>query len=116
MTGAGRPSRTRVELLYFTGCPTYLEAEQTLREVLEEGGVDTDVTLVPVDTDEEARRLRFPGNPTVRIDGRDPFPTPERSWWGLACRVYATPEGPKGAPTAGMLRDALGLTGRDDQE
>ena len=33
MTSADRPSRTRVELLYFDGCPTYLEAEQTLREV-----------------------------------------------------------------------------------
>ena len=116
MTGAGRPSRTRVELLYFDGCPTYLEAEQTLREVLEEGGVEADVALVPVNTDEEARRLRFPGSPTVRIDGRDPFPIPERSWWGPACRVYATPKGPKVASTAEMLRDALGLTSREAQE
>ena len=105
-----------MELLYFDGCPTYLEAEQTLREVLEEGGVEADVALVPVNTDEEARRLRFPGSPTVRIDRRDPSPIPERSWRGLACRVYATPEGPKGAPTAEMLREALGLTRREDLE
>ncbi|MDP9476919.1 MAG: hypothetical protein M3R38_14745 [Actinomycetota bacterium] len=36
------------------------------------------VALAGVDTDEEARRLRFPSTPTIRVDGRDPFPGPER--------------------------------------
>lgn len=111
MTHPSRPLAPKVELLYFDGCPTYLEAEQNLRTVLEGGGVDADVSLVAVNSDEEARRLRFPGSPTIRIDGRDLFPTPEPSQWGLACRVYATPAGPKGAPTPEMLRAALGLVG-----
>ena len=116
MTSTDRPSPPRLELLYFDGCPTYLEAEQNLSTVLEEIGVDTDLTLVAVNTDEEARRLRFPGSQTIRVDGRDLFPVPNRSTWGLGCRVYATPEGPKGAPTPGMLRDELGLSGKDRKE
>ena len=116
MTGSGRPSSPKVELLYFDGCPTYLEAEQNLRTVLDEEGVETDVSVVAVNTDEEARRLRFPGSPTIRVGGRDLFPVSERARWGLACRVYPTPEGPRGAPTPEMLRAALGRIGEGSQQ
>jgi hypothetical protein len=97
-----------IELLYFGGCPTYRHAEEDVRRALAETGVEAEVNLVEVNSDEEARRLAFPGSPTVRIDGRDPFPVPERGEGGLACRVYATPEGMKGTPTAAMIREVLG--------
>ncbi len=96
-----------VEVLYFDGCPTYVTATRTLREVLSELGVEAEVELVAVNTDEEAKRLRFPGSPTIRVDGRDLFPLLERSVWALGCRMYATPEGLKGYPTREMVRDAL---------
>ena len=97
----------KVEILYFDGCPTYRSALKTLTEVLSEEGLQAEVELVAVNTDEEARRLRFPGSPTIRVDGENLFPAPEREDWRLGCRVYATPEGLKGSPTAEMLREAL---------
>jgi hypothetical protein len=100
----------KVEVLYFDGCPAYGAAEKTLREVLADVGIVAEVAevaLVAVNTDEEARRLRFPGSPTIRVDERDLFPAPEREAWRLGCRVYVTPEGLKGSPTAEMLREAL---------
>jgi hypothetical protein len=97
----------KVEVLYFDGCPTYETAAKTLRAVLAEEGLEAEIELVAVNSDEEARRLRFPGSPTIRVDGRDPFPVPERGERGLGCRVYATPEGLKGSPTTEMLREAL---------
>lgn len=100
----------QVEVLYFDGCPTYRAAEQTLREVLAEEGIEAGVELIPVNTDEEAGRLRFPGSPTIRVDGEDLFPMPERAEYALGCRMYATPEGLKGSPTAQMLREALRKT------
>jgi hypothetical protein len=96
-----------IELLYFAGCPSYRRAEKTLREVLVEEDLETAPNLVAVNSDEEARRLRFPGSPTIRVDGQDLFPVPEREDWSLGCRVYATPGGLKGSPTAEMLREAL---------
>jgi hypothetical protein len=96
----------KVEVLYFDGCPTYEAATKTLRAVLAEEGVEADIELVAVNSDEEARRLRFPGSPTIRVDGRDLFPAPERADWRLGCRVYATPEGLRGHPTAKMLKAA----------
>ncbi len=44
-------------------CPTYRAAEETLRGVLAEEEVEADVELVAVNTNEEARRLWFPGRP-----------------------------------------------------
>jgi hypothetical protein len=100
---------TKVEILYFDGCPSYKEAEKTVRSILVEEDVEADVELVSVNTDEEVERLRFPGSPTIRVDGRDLFPsgTRERGYWRLGCRVYATPDGLKSCPTEEMLRDAL---------
>jgi len=103
----------KIDILYFDGCPTYRAAEKTLRETLVEEGIEAEVELVAVDTDEEARRLGFPGSPTIRLDGRDPFPEQEER--GLGCRVYATSEGMKGSPTAEMIRAALGRS-RDEKQ
>jgi hypothetical protein len=72
------------------------------------------IELVAVNTDEEARRLRFAGSPTVRVDGKDLFPAREREDWRLGCQVYATPEGLKGSPTTKMLREALTKEGAAD--
>ena len=96
-----------IELLYFDGCPSYRTAEKILREVLAKEGMEADVELVAVNSDEEARKIRFPGSPTIRLDGQDLFPVAEREDWSLGCRVYATPEGLKGSPTAEMLRETL---------
>ncbi len=106
----------KVEVLYFDGCPTYEAAAKTLRTVLAEAGVEARIELVAVNTDEEARRLRFPGSPTIRVDGRDLFPAPEREDWRLGCRVYTTPEGLRGSPTVEMLEEALTKRGAADAD
>ena len=98
----------RVEVLYFEGCPTYLKAEKTLRGVLAQEDTKIEVELVAVNTDEEAQRLWFPGSPTIRVDGEDLFPVPDhRAGYALGCRMYATPEGMRGSPTAEMVRASL---------
>jgi hypothetical protein len=97
----------KVQILYFEGCPAYMAAEQMVRVVLAREGIEAEVDLVAVNTNEEARRLRFPGSPTIRVDGRDLFPTEEREDWQLGCRVYATPGGLRGTPTADMIRAEL---------
>ena len=105
----------KIEVLYFDGCPTYETAAKTLRAVLAEEGMEAEVQLVAVKSDEEAGRLRFPGSPTIRVGGEDLFPVAEREDWRLGCRVYATPQGLRGSPTAGMIREVLtkGGTGAD---
>ena len=99
----------KIEILYFDGCPTYSEAEKTLRKVLAREDAEAEVDRHEIDPDEGARRFRFPGIPTIRVDSPDVFPSfpAEHEDWRLGCRIYATPEGLKGSPTAGMLKEAL---------
>jgi hypothetical protein len=104
----------KVEILYFDGCPTYRVTEKTLREVIAEEGMDADIQLVAVNTDDEAQRVRFPGSPTIRVDSEDLFPIPDRAEYALGCTMYATPEGLRGSPTAEMLSEALRNFGECD--
>ena len=101
----------KVDLLFFDGCPNWHVAHERVNEALRRAGRhDQRVNLVRVVTDDEAQVLRFPGSPTVRVDGRDLFPGPVGV--GLACRVYRTPDGPAGSPTVDQLVDAMASAGR----
>lgn len=97
-----------ITLRYFDGCPNWRIAERLLRTALSEAGAAHAVfCLQQVATHEDAQRLGFCGSPTILIDGRDPF-VDHSAGVGLSCRVYATPEGLRGAPTVDQLRAALG--------
>ena len=97
----------RVGVRYFDGCPNWRVAEERLREVLAEvGSSDVEVELERVETPEQAQAVAFRGSPTVLVDGEDPF-LDEAAPVGLMCRIYATPDGPQGAPSLGQLRAAL---------
>jgi hypothetical protein len=82
-----------VELLWWEGCPSHPDALADLERILREEGVEADVTRVEVETDEQARRERFPGSPTIRIDGEDIVPPAENEPWSLTCRVYRLRDG-----------------------
>lgn len=85
-----------VELLYFEGCPNWKIAAERLDAVAAQH--DVVVRRRIVDTPEEAEAAQFRGSPTILIDGVDPFATGEEPF-GLACRLYQTPEGPAGCPS-----------------
>ncbi|MEX2549003.1 MAG: hypothetical protein WD638_02150 [Nitriliruptoraceae bacterium] len=95
---------TTVTLLYFDGCPNWQIADERLRGLQSE--IDFTLEHRKVETPEEAERTGFRGSPTLLIDGTDPFAVGDEPS-GLACRVYVTPEGAQGSPTATQLRDAL---------
>ena len=82
-----------VELLFWAGCPSHPEALDQLRRILREEGVASTVELVEVTSDEQAQRDRFPGSPTVRVDGEDVVTPPDTEPFSLTCRVYRTRDG-----------------------
>ncbi len=96
----------KIELLYFEGCPSYRMAEQLLRETLAEAGQTEPIELIAIANETDAQRWKFPGSPTIRFDGVDPF-AHSQSDYGLECRVFQTPGGLRGWPTKMMLREAL---------
>jgi hypothetical protein len=98
-----------IEFLYFEDCPSHGPALERLRELLRREGLKADVRITRVETDEEARRLDFPGSPTIRVDGRDIDPEgAAASPVGLSCRVYRTPDGRfSPLPPEELIRKAL---------
>ncbi len=97
----------QVELLYFEGCPSWKVADARLTEALEcTGRADISVQRRLVETPQQAEEMQFNGSPTIRIDGIDPFAT-SNEHVGLICRLYETPAGPSGSPTAAQLLQVL---------
>jgi hypothetical protein len=98
----------RVELLWWEGCPSHPETLADLHRSLAEEGVDAEVQKVEVVSDEQARAERFPGSPTIRIDGEDIFPAQDAEPFSLTCRVYRLRNGrPSPTPDPEDLREAI---------
>jgi hypothetical protein len=94
-----------IELLVFDGCPHGEALAPRLRKLV---GDDATVVVQRVESEDEARRLRFLGSPSVRVDGRDIEPGAEaREDFGLKCRLYRVDGMLSGAPPDAWIRRAL---------
>jgi hypothetical protein len=94
----------KIELLYWDGCPSYPEARDLLEEVADPGAIE----MRKVTTQHEAEELRFPGSPTIRVDGVDVDPVGAESRPALACRIYRLPDGRVSpVPSREMLEAAI---------
>ena len=93
----------RVEILRIDECPNWQQAESAVRAAVELLGIgDLDVVVRVLASEEEAAAVPFAGSPTILIEGRDPFPSAGTTT-DLACRIYPTPAGLRGAPSVDQL-------------
>ena len=98
----------RVEFLWFDGCPNHLTARDALTQVIEELAIDVTIEEIQVESDEAALAHRFQGSPSIRVNDADVEPLSlEEMPYGMACRIYLTPDGPKGSPAKETIRAAL---------
>lgn len=99
--------RPRAELLFTADCPNWLTALDHLARALRALGQDgQDIALTVVQDDPHAQLRQFSGSPTILLDGIDPFASPG-AIAGLACRLYDTPDGRRGAPSVQQLTAAM---------
>jgi hypothetical protein len=97
----------RVSFLYYEECPSHDLALERLREVMAEEGISREVEVIKVETEDQARELRFVGSPTIRVDGQDIDP-PIDSRYILTCRAYRLEDGRiSPLPSKDMIRHAL---------
>jgi hypothetical protein len=98
----------KIEVLYWDGCPSHPEALELLQTVLAERDLTATIELREVRTDEEAQALRFPGSPTILVDGRDVDAAGAEARPGLTCRIYHLSDGrPSPIPSREQLEEAL---------
>jgi hypothetical protein len=100
---------SKIEFLFWQDCPSHPEARRRLREVMAEERIDLPIEEIEVLTDEDAERLRFPGSPTIRVNGMDLDPDgAAQMGTALTCRVYRLEDGRfSPVPSKEMIRRAL---------
>ena len=92
-----------IEVFYVPGCPNHQPAIDSLKDVLRSATIDALIQEIAVMDEAMASRLKFPGSPTIRIDGSD-VESDRRESYGLACRLYSTGTG---VPSREILERAL---------
>lgn len=95
-----------LEVLYVDDCPGHRQLLAPLGALA--GTYGTTLVQTRVASEEQARRLRFLGSPTVRVEGRDvERAARDRTDFGLRCRLYRSPAGQSGAPPLEWIEAAL---------
>jgi hypothetical protein len=94
-----------IEVLHVPNCPNHALVLERLREILPADSFQKHVNEVLVNDPVMAQSLKFPGSPTIRIDGQDVEPQSEQgASFGLMCRLYSDGSG---VPTQQSLRAAI---------
>lgn len=102
------PPRPRVELLWFQDCLNHPAARVLLDDILGEFAPGTPVDEIDATEPTVAQRHRFPGSPTIRIDGRDVDPSyQDPGDYTPRCRRYRTADGLRGLPEQAWVEAAV---------
>ena len=97
-----------IEVLFIEGCPGISSITGSITDIIAEDAVDADITLIIIETPEDARRLQFTGSPTVRINGRDVDSNMKAiKNYGLRSRHYYVNGEKLDYPSKSMIRDAI---------
>jgi hypothetical protein len=97
----------KITFQYCEDCPSHEQALARLRKILNEEGVDAKIEVIKIETDEQAKRFRFAGSPTILINDVDIDP-PNVTNYGLACRAYQLEDGRiSPLPSEVMMRRAI---------
>jgi hypothetical protein len=97
-----------IEVLHVADCPNYPKALALVERVRAELGIDAEVQTTLIADQAAADRARFPGSPTIRVDGRDVEPDAEPpTEITVACRLYRHEHHLAGQPEERWVREAL---------
>jgi arsenate reductase len=105
----GCKQNMEVELLFAPGCSALAETEEMVKRLLEELAPQAGLTVKEVGSQRKAEALKFPGSPTVRVNGKDIEPDAGlHSHFGLGWRMYAREGGrPSKTPPEDLVRNFL---------
>jgi len=69
----------KVDLLFAPDCSSKEETERLVRSILAELSAQSAIRVTIVDSPQKAQALRFPGSPTIRINGQDLEPQADKA-------------------------------------
>jgi hypothetical protein len=100
--------RPVIEVLYVQHCPHHPGTQALIERIRAELGLDAELRTTLIVDQAAAEQARFPGSPTVRVDGRDVEPGSEPATeYTVACRLYRLEHRFAGQPEERWVREAL---------
>ena len=104
--------RPVIEVLYVQHCPHHQGTLALVERVQGDLGIDAELRTTLIVDQAAADQARFPGSPTVRVNGRDVEPGSERpAEYTIACRLYRLEHRFAGQPEERWIREALQRAG-----
>ncbi len=98
----------KIGILFIEGCPGVLTTAKYINEVITEDDIDAEISLILIETAEDARQLHFTGSPTVRINGVDiETNIKDIKDYDLRSRLYTIDGKKSGYPSKDMIKDAI---------
>jgi hypothetical protein len=98
----------KIEFMYSRSTGKSAEALEALQQALEATGVEAEVAYIEVEGSEEAKRLRFLGSPSIRVEGVDvEYGEREPEEYQSGTRYYNTPQGWKPYPHARLIANTI---------
>jgi hypothetical protein len=94
----------KIEILYVTDCPHYDPAVELVEQILREEGVCAEIQSKQICDLAAALAAKFPGSPTIRINGRDVEAGTGSDVAAVGCRLYP---GTGGVPSLDTIRSAV---------
>ena len=98
----------QVEFLWFQDCPNHETARELLHEVIDDVAPGTTVRDIDATDAEVAKSHRFPGSPTIRVDGKDVDPAfIDPGDYTPRCRLFRSDSGNIRVPERQWIENAL---------
>ncbi|MCZ6671159.1 MAG: hypothetical protein O6947_09030 [Acidobacteria bacterium] len=97
-----------IMFLFHKDCPNWKRVLKTLNMIISEEGVNVDVRKIQIRTELDAAKRKFPGSPTIRIDGKDIDPSyRDTGKYGMVNRDYPGGEPGSNLPSENLIRKAV---------
>ena len=81
-------NRNVVEILYTDECPFWKEVLKIVEQLIHDSKTQPTVRKIKIQSLEEAKLLKFPGSPTIRVNGVDIDPSAKTVEGYIGCRIY----------------------------
>jgi hypothetical protein len=97
----------KVEILYFEGCPNHVSAMEMVQQVLTRERIEAQIVSLDVPDVETAKKLRFLGSPSIRVNGVDIEPGRQDDPPFFGCRTYNVQGKTVGVPPEEWISEAV---------
>jgi glutaredoxin len=96
-----------IEILYTDECPFWKEVVKLVEEVNRELKTEAIIKKLKIANEQDAKKLRFPGSPTIRINGVDIDPEAKEAKAFIGCRIYRYNNRLHESPPKEMIKKAF---------